>query len=180
MKFSISDSKFGHFGIVFREIAGVNKLLRLFLPDDRDTVLSHVHNEYLAAQESNHGMDDLIELIVDYLEGEKVSIPMTFVDESICSRFQLRVLNAERMIPYGKTATYSWVARETDTSSARAVGSALARNPFPIIVPCHRAIRADRTVGGFQGGGRMKRAFLQMEGVSFDGVARVVEEDIMR
>ena len=180
MKFSITDSPFGHFGLVFRDVAGVNKLQRLFLPDDRDSVLSRIHDEYPAAQESNHGMDNLVELIVNYLEGKKVSIPMNFVNESMCSRFQLRVLNAEREIPYGKTATYSWVAQRTGTSSARAVGSALAKNPFPIIVPCHRAIRADRTVGGFQGGGQMKRAFLLMEGVRFDGTMRVVEEAIMR
>ena len=57
---------------------------------------------------------------------------------------------------------------------ARAVGTALAHNPFPIIVPCHRAIRTDGTLGGFQGGIAMKRALLEMEGVLFDGADRVM------
>ncbi|MHA1663588.1 MAG: methylated-DNA--[protein]-cysteine S-methyltransferase, partial [Candidatus Thorarchaeota archaeon] len=60
----------------------------------------------------------------------------------------------------------------------RAVGNALARNPFPIIVPCHRAIRSDRTLGGFQGGLKMKRRILEMEGVEFDSTSRVKEEFI--
>jgi methylated-DNA-[protein]-cysteine S-methyltransferase len=178
--FSITNSQYGHFGLIFKEIDGVIKLQRLLLPADRDSVLLGVNFEYPDAKESQDGMSDLRDLVLRYLKGEKVSIAMKYVDESLCSRFQLRVLKAEREIPYGKTATYSWLARKTGTSSARAVGSALARNPFPIVVPCHRAIRADRTVGGFQGGGRMKRAFLQMEGVRFDENARVVEEDILR
>ena len=58
--------------------------------------------------------------------------------------------------------------------AARAVGTALAHNPFPIIVPCHRAIRSNGTLGGFQGGVEMKRALLEMEGVLVDGSGRVV------
>ncbi len=180
MKFSITDSPFGHFGIIFKGVDGVDKLQRFLLPGDKDSILSKIKNDYPTSHESTDSMKDLIELVVKYLNGEKITISMDFVDESICSRFQLRVFNAERTIPYGKTATYSWLARETGTGSARAVGSALAKNPFPLIVPCHRAIRADRSVGGFQGGGRMKRAFLIMEGVRFDDIARVVEEDILR
>jgi methylated-DNA-[protein]-cysteine S-methyltransferase len=48
------------------------------------------------------------------------------------------------------------------------VGMALARNPFPIIIPCHRAIRADGSLGGYQGGLAMKRQLLEMEGITFD------------
>jgi methylated-DNA-[protein]-cysteine S-methyltransferase len=50
----------------------------------------------------------------------------------------------------------------------------LANNPFPIIVPCHRAIRSDRTLGGYQGGLEMKRALLEGEGIRFDSKARVL------
>jgi methylated-DNA-[protein]-cysteine S-methyltransferase len=58
-------------------------------------------------------------------------------------------------------------------SAARAVGRALATNPFPIIIPCHRAVRSDGSLGGYQGGLAMKRALLEMEGVEFDARGRV-------
>ncbi len=180
MKFSITESPFGHFGIVYDSIEGEEKAIRILLPDERESILTKVDTEYPSAVESEQGMLELIDLISRYLNGEPITIPLSFVDQTICSRFQLRVLLSEREIPYGKTATYSWLAKKAGIRSPRAVGSALARNPFPIVVPCHRAIRSDRTVGGFQGGGRMKRAFLIMEGVRFDDIARVVEEDLMR
>jgi len=58
-------------------------------------------------------------------------------------------------------------------NGARAVGNALANNPFPVIVPCHRAIRTDRSLGGYQGGFKMKRTLLEMEGIDFDDTGRV-------
>jgi methylated-DNA-[protein]-cysteine S-methyltransferase len=61
--------------------------------------------------------------------------------------------------------------------AARAVGTALANNPFPIIIPCHRTIRADGTPGGFGGGIMMKRNLLEMEGVRFDPRGRVIMDD---
>ncbi|MCK7468651.1 MAG: MGMT family protein [Desulfosudis oleivorans] len=59
-------------------------------------------------------------------------------------------------------------------SAVRAVGQALATNPFPIIVPCHRAVRSSGELGGYQGGPAMKRALLEREGVAFDAAGRVV------
>jgi methylated-DNA-[protein]-cysteine S-methyltransferase len=53
------------------------------------------------------------------------------------------------------------------------VGNALANNPFPLIVPCHRAIRSDGHVGGYQGGPEMKRALLKNEGITIDQLGRV-------
>jgi len=50
-------------------------------------------------------------------------------------------------------------------NAARAVGAALAANPFPLIIPCHRVIRADGSLGGYQGGLKMKQALLRIEGV---------------
>jgi O-6-methylguanine DNA methyltransferase len=57
--------------------------------------------------------------------------------------------------------------------AARAVGTALARNPFPLIIPCHRVVRSDGMLGGFGGGLKMKKALLEMEGVAFDRSGRV-------
>jgi methylated-DNA-[protein]-cysteine S-methyltransferase len=82
-----------------------------------------------------------------------------------CSDFQASVLRAEHRIPRGWVSTYGRVANHLAIpGGARAVGQALARNPFPIIIPCHRAIRSDGRLGGFQGGLEMKRALLELEG----------------
>jgi len=62
-------------------------------------------------------------------------------------------------------------------NAARAVGNALANNPFPIIIPCHRAIRSDRSLGGYQGGLEMKRTLLGMEGIEFDDSGRAVTDN---
>jgi methylated-DNA-[protein]-cysteine S-methyltransferase len=53
----------------------------------------------------------------------------------------------------------------------------LANNPFPIIIPCHRAVRSNRTLGGYQGGLAMKRALLEMEGIRFDDTGRIATKD---
>jgi methylated-DNA-[protein]-cysteine S-methyltransferase len=56
----------------------------------------------------------------------------------------------------------------------------LARNPFPLIIPCHRAIRSDGSLGGFGGGLKMKRALLEMEGVGFDSRGHVEERHFLK
>jgi methylated-DNA-[protein]-cysteine S-methyltransferase len=71
-------------------------------------------------------------------------------------------------------STYKLIAQRLGSSKrARAVGNALAKNPFPLIVPCHRVIRTDRRLGGYQGGQEMKRTLLEMDGVSFETSGRV-------
>jgi methylated-DNA-[protein]-cysteine S-methyltransferase len=60
--------------------------------------------------------------------------------------------------------------------AARAVGTALARNPFPIIIPCHRTVRSNGDLGGFGGGLKMKRELLELEGVQFSTTGRVLTD----
>jgi len=61
---------------------------------------------------------------------------------------------------------------------ARVVGNALARNPFPIIIPCHRAIKTNGELGGFQGGLDMKRALLELEGIEVSDKGKVITDRI--
>jgi len=83
-----------------------------------------------------------------------------------CSKFQQKVLRAASAIPRGKISTYQRIAKQIGKPKAvRAVGRALANNPFPLIIPCHRVIRSDGSLGGYQGGLKMKRALLKKEGV---------------
>jgi methylated-DNA-[protein]-cysteine S-methyltransferase len=84
-------------------------------------------------------------------------------------------LRAEHAIPRGSVSTYGLIAAHVGVpGGARAVGNALAGNPFPLIVPCHRAIRSDLHLGGFQSGAEMKMALLEKEGIKFDSTGRVI------
>ena len=112
--------------------------------------------------------------IQDFLGGAAVSFSLNCILLDLCPPFQQEVLRAEHGIPRGQVSTYQLIAGFIGRpSAARAVGMALATNPFPIIVPCHRAVRSDRSLGGFQGGLSMKRALLEAEGIGFDNSGRV-------
>ena len=103
-----------------------------------------------------------------------ILFPLSVADLSSCSPFQRSVLRAEHRIPSGRFSTYKLIAAHLGRpGGARAVGNALAQNPFPLIVPCHRAIRSDLRPGGYQGGAHMKRALLEKEGITFDDAGRV-------
>ncbi len=88
-----------------------------------------------------------------------------FVDLTELGEFQRAVLDAASGLDFGETVTYTEIARRIGRPKAsRAVGNALGRNPVPIIVPCHRVVRTDGTLGGYTGGLRYKRTLLDIEG----------------
>jgi len=86
-------------------------------------------------------------------------------------KFQDAVLNLIKQIPAGKVTTYGEIAREITGSvrAARAVGQAVAKNPYPVIVPCHRVVRRDGDVGGYSLGVAMKIRLLKEEGIELKG-----------
>ena len=87
------------------------------------------------------------------------------VDLSSGTPFQRQVWRAIVRIPYGRVRSYRWVADRVGGSHyARAVGSALGANPVPIIVPCHRVVTSQGSLGGFTGGLPVKRRLLELEG----------------
>ncbi len=80
--------------------------------------------------------------------------------------FQLAVWKAIAQIPWGETRSYAWVANTIGKPRAvRAVAQACGANPVPILIPCHRVIAADGTIGGFSGGVELKRTLLAIEGI---------------
>lgn len=90
------------------------------------------------------------------------------VDLRTVTDFQQRVLRTTATIPKGEVRPYGWVAREVDRPRAvRAVGSAVARNPIPLIIPCHRVVRTDGHIGNYSlGGPHNKVELLHHEGAS--------------
>jgi len=122
-------------------------------------------------------IDDVSNDIGLFLSGEEIKFPLEMVRMDLCSRFQQKVLRAEHRIPRGKVTSYKDIAKHLGMpKAARAAGNALANNPFPIIIPCHRTIHSDGTIGGFAGGVQMKKALLKMEKVFFNVSNRVVTE----
>jgi methylated-DNA-[protein]-cysteine S-methyltransferase len=108
-----------------------------------------------------------IAAIVALLEGEPRDLSAVVLDMERVPEFNRRVYEAARTIPPGETLTYGEVAeRIGERGAAQAVGQALGRNPFPIVVPCHRVLAAGGGLGGFSapGGVDTKRRMLAIEG----------------
>lgn len=101
--------------------------------------------------------------LIEYLEQGREEFSQKFAVRG-GTDFEKAVWNALREIPYGETRTYKWLAEKIGKPSAsRAVGRALSRNPIPIIIPCHRIIESDGSLGGYSGGIDIKRRLLDME-----------------
>ena len=100
--------------------------------------------------------------ILEYLEGKRVDFELTL--DLRGTPFQKRVWAELLRIPYGETQSYADVARAIGKPRAmRAVGTANGANPIPLVVPCHRVIASDGTLGGYGGGLDLKRQLLAME-----------------
>jgi methylated-DNA-[protein]-cysteine S-methyltransferase len=110
---------------------------------------------------------DMERQLQQYSNGKSVlwKVPL---DLSSGTEFQQKVWQVLTTIPRGETRSYGWVAKKIGKSGAsRAVGTACGANPVPVIVPCHRVIAGDGSIGGFGGGLPMKRRLLKSEGLNF-------------
>jgi O-6-methylguanine DNA methyltransferase len=107
--------------------------------------------------------DRALRQLHEYFEGRRAYFTIP-VDLSGLPDFQRSVLRAARRIPFGETRPYAWIATEIGSPrAARAVGTALGRNPVPLIVPCHRVLRSSGDLGGYGLGVGLKRLLLHLE-----------------
>lgn len=153
-------------------------VVRLFLGVSKRQLVKNItcdlSHKYVTAKKRP---STLSRQIAEYFEGDKVVFDLTICNLSVLKPFQYKVLKAEQTIPYGRVSTYGGLAHTIGhPGAARAVGRALATNPFPLIIPCHRTVKADGSIGGFQGGAAMKRYLLELEGVTFLEQGRVAPE----
>ncbi len=103
--------------------------------------------------------------LAEYFAGERRAFGLR-VDLALAAPFAREVLRACARIPFGGTASYGAVAADAGRPSAsRATGNALGANPVPIVVPCHRVLRAGGGIGGYTGGLAIKERLLALEGV---------------
>ncbi len=166
-RYILIPSPFGEFGLVWRTDPVGARVHEAILPRQGKMINDLLAERYTSLTAGSCAeMDDVANAIEHYLKGKDVTLSLDRVALERCSEFQRRVLMAEYAIPREWVSSYGFIAQHLGIpGGARAVGGALAHNPFPILIPCHRALRSDLSLGGYQGGLAMKRALLEMEGV---------------
>ena len=134
-------------------------LYALELPDDGQMAFP------LVSDDDPLWLQELAEDLHDYFAGEVVCFSPP-LDDRDYPPFYRRVLAATVEIPYGESRNYRWLAEQAESPKAvRAAGQAMANNRTPVVVPCHRVLRSDGTLGGFSGGLHWKKRLLSLEKV---------------
>jgi methylated-DNA-[protein]-cysteine S-methyltransferase len=166
--YTVFRTKWGYFGLAGTEDA----ICRTFLPGlQRQQVeqglLASLHGADDSSRQNKHFQRHLQERIRAYYEGEAVDFSLDpHVDLNGSGLFAGKVLQACRKVIFGRTTTYSDLAQQVGSPrAARAVGSVMASNPIPLIIPCHRVLRTDGGLGGFSapGGIAIKQKMLLHE-----------------
>jgi len=173
MRYSTFKTLFGWIGVVGSE----KGLKRIILPHTGQAdVKKIIFQQFPKVKEDNIFFKSLAGILIKYFEGEKITRCFA-LDESGNTEFLVKVWKAAQSISWGEVRSYTWLSAQIkNPGSFRAVGNALGKNPFPIVVPCHRIIRKDGTLGGFSapGGILLKQRLLQLEGALFDSRERVM------
>ncbi len=120
-------------------------------------------NNRLRFIKSEKQFKSLKKKLVRYFSGKFSEFDLD-LDIRDATPFQKKVWREMRKIPYGQTRSYQWLANRVKVRSPRAVGQACGSNPLPIIIPCHRVIASDGTLGGFGNGLDKKIHLLKLEG----------------
>jgi len=132
------------------------KGLRIFiLPEERkEDVLFRIRKELKCNNlfEDNRGWKSLIKKVKEYYTGKKVDFKDYQLNLDDYTNFQQEILQTVRKIPYGEIRSYKEAAEAAGYPRAyRAVGNTMRNNPLPLVVPCHRVIKSDGSIGGFSG-----------------------------
>jgi methylated-DNA-[protein]-cysteine S-methyltransferase len=162
MKYTIFNTTWGYFGLV----ADKKGAIRTILPcPNRKTVEKCLLAGLNNPQFDKNLLKPLQKQIIAYFAGKPARFDASIVLDGL-SPFARKVLDACRKIPASKTVSYSQLAGMIGKPRAsRAVGSALARNPIPLIIPCHRVVHSDGSLGNFSafGGTSTKKKLLALE-----------------
>jgi methylated-DNA-[protein]-cysteine S-methyltransferase len=162
-QYDIFKTQWGWFGLLGSE----QGLVRTCLPvAHKEAVRSRILSDIPNAERTKTAFSVLKKLIVGYYRGLSVDFCDVDVQLEGSSEFQRNILSILQKISYGRTVSYSQLAKLAGkTKAARAIGTVMAGNPLPLIIPCHRVIKADGTLGQFSatGGIDTKKRMLDLE-----------------
>ena len=164
--YAATDTPFGRL-LLAATPAGLVRIA--FASEDGDAVLEELARRLsprvLAAPAR---LDEARRELDEYFAGRRTRFGVR-LDWSLTTGFHRAVLGVTAAIPYGRTETYRTVATAAGNAAAvRAAGTALARNPLPVIVPCHRVLRTDGGLGGYRGGLELKQTLLSFEAAGIE------------
>ena len=160
MRYTLVDSPLGRLMVAATE----RGVCFVSLGDSDEALESALRGDYPAADlvRDDAGLGETVQAILAFLDGERPGLDLPLDIQG--TAFQWRVWEALRAIPYGETRTYAQLAEAIDEpKAARAVGHACATNPVSLVIPCHRAVRTDGTLGGYRWGLSRKEALLARE-----------------
>lgn len=171
LKYRVFNTLIGEIAIVWDE----NEILKqIVLPDFKTRKHNYGDMDYHGVLHEVHPSNYISEVmsnIKDIVMGKNIHFELKQLDLSNLTPFQRKVLEKQNEIPHGKVTTYKKLAELIDRPhSARPVANTLAANPFPLVIPCHRTLKSDWTIGGYNGtnNGYYKQFILENEGIQLE------------
>ncbi len=165
-------------GVVWCSAGDDFLLERIYLPRRQAQLAAKIRKEFPRVNMTERKIPgDTARKIEKIFNGSKVEFDLSLFNWDNLQKFAVQVLREAYKIPRGKVISYSGLAYKSGSpKAARAVGTVMAKNPFPLIIPCHRVVRSDGSLGGFGGGAAMKQEMLSSEGVFADTSGHIPEK----
>ena len=169
-RYGLMDSPLGDLLIVVTDdgVADIGYLVN----HPRDEVFAELEERGILATEGSGAVEPVRDQLREYFAHQRRDFTLP-VDLFGVTPFTRAVLRVTAAVPFGQVRTYQGIASAIGKPSAsRAVGNALGRNPVPVIVPCHRVVRSDGSMGWYTGGAHIKERLLDIEGVRFAAISQ--------
>ncbi len=157
-------------------VSKTSKIVMISLPqmcrEDAISEITKYHPQFRVSDEHSETARKLCQIY----HGENIYFELESLElyesknESNNPSFGREVLLEVSKIPHGEVKTYKNIAESINSHAYRAVGTAIGKNPFPLVIPCHRVIRSDYQIGGYRGGTEMKIDILKNEGIKIKGL----------
>jgi methylated-DNA-[protein]-cysteine S-methyltransferase len=180
--FTLITLQLGEVGLVWHFSSTTPQLIRVVMPAGRQSTRARVELSYPEATPGSHPViDKTCRQLEAYEQGKDIDFSIPAAGPHLGSEFYRQVWTETGRIPRGKVGTYGQVAGNIGhPRAARAVGTALAANPFALLIPCHRVILASGELGNYSAGGtEIKRQLLAREGVLFDRRGRIMNTSVL-
>ena len=168
-KFALYNCNLGY-GAVISNDSGLVEVILPFDNKGKESVLHHVTTQWPGIVEGGGITKEAAQLLAAYFAGQRIEFDLP-IDKRLFTVFQKDVYDHVSQIPYGEVRTYGEIAGEIGRpAAARGIGTAMAANPLPIIIPCHRVVGASGCLTGYSGPGGIdsKAWLLRLEGVRLD------------